>query len=239
LTERRDKPKAILAWSSGKDSAYALHRVREQGRLEVTALLTTVTDDYSRVSMHGVREEILDLQAERAGLPLIKVRIPAPCPNEVYEKAMAEALAPLPGRGVRQVVFGDLFLADLRAWREERLAGVGMEGVFPLWGEETGALARRMIADGVRAHVVCLDPAKVDPMLAGHAFDEAFLRQLDGTVDPCGENGEFHTLVSGGPCFDRAFDLKPAQRVEREGFVFADFYLNSEHVLGDKGAAFG
>lgn len=234
-----DLPKAVLAWSSGKDSAYALHVVRQQRRYEVTALLTTVTDDYQRVSMHGVREEILDLQAERAGLPLIKVRIPVTCPNELYEKAMGEALAPMPGRGIAHVVFGDLLLADLRAWREARLRSIGMEGVFPLWGRDTRDLASRMIADGVVAHIACLDPTKVDRKLAGHAFDESLLVALGGAVDPCGENGEFHTLVSGGPFFDAPLDLKPGISVEREGFVFKDFSLKSKQVGGDRGETIG
>jgi diphthamide synthase (EF-2-diphthine--ammonia ligase) len=145
----------------------------------------------------------------------------------------------MPEQGVRHVVFGDLFLADLRAWREERLRSVGMEGYFPLWGENTGDLARRMIADGVRAHIVCLDPSKLAPVLAGRLFDQSFLRDLDSAIDPCGENGEFHTLVSDGPFFDRPLDLIQGQRVEREDFVFNDFCLNSKHVLGDKHVPIG
>ncbi len=230
------KPKAILAWSSGKDSAFALHAVRTSGDLEVTGLLTTVTDAYGRVSMHGVREEILDRQAARAGLPLTKVRIPAPCPDAVYEGAMAEALAPLAAAGVTHVVFGDLYLEDIRAWREARLALLDLTGVFPLWGRDTAGLAREMIAAGVEARIVCLDPAKVDPGLAGHAFDEDLLSALGAGVDPCGENGEFHTVVTAGPFFDGTIATEAGPTVARDGFVFTDIRLKSETLIGDNRA---
>jgi uncharacterized protein (TIGR00290 family) len=231
------KPKAILSWSSGKDSAFALHAVRASGELEVTGLLTTVTDAYGRVSMHGVREEILDLQAARAGLPLTKVRIPAPCPDAHYERAMADALAPLAADGVTHVVFGDLYLEDIRAWREARLALLDVTGVFPLWGRDTAGLARDMIASGVEARIVCLDPAKVDPGLAGHAFDEDLLSALGPGVDPCGENGEFHTVVTAGPFFEAAIATEVGPTVARDGFVFTDIRLKSNTVIGDNRAS--
>lgn len=231
---RRAKPKAVLAWSSGKDSAYALEVVRARGELEVIGLLTTVTDDYGRVSMHGVREEILDAQAAGVGLPMHKVRIPAPCPNDVYERAMEEALLPLVEDGVSRVVFGDLFLEDIRAWRETRLAGLGLTGVFPLWGRDTGRLAREMIGAGVSAFIVCLDPGKLDPSLAGHPFDAGLLEVLEGKADPCGENGEFHTLVTGGPFFDQALETEVGPTVARDGFIFTDIRLKSEQVIDDK-----
>jgi uncharacterized protein (TIGR00290 family) len=226
MGDGQKKPKAILAWSSGKDSAYALYLARNSGEFDIGALLTTVTEDYGRVSMHGVREEILDLQAQRTGLPLIKVRIPALCPNETYEAAMAEALHPLCEQGVSHVLFGDLFLEDLRVWREERLARMGLNGVFPLWQRETAQLARAMLADGLEARIVCLDPKRLDPCFAGHAFDRKFLDNLPGDVDPCGENGEFHTLATAGPMFSHPIRAENGGVVEREGFVFADVLVN-------------
>ncbi|MCZ6884895.1 MAG: adenine nucleotide alpha hydrolase [Alphaproteobacteria bacterium] len=225
MSQTEAKPKAILAWSSGKDSAYALHVVRREGLFDVIGLLTTVTHAYGRVSMHGVREDILDLQALRAGLGVTKVRIPAPCPNEIYETAMAQALQPHVDQGVSHVIFGDLFLADLRQWREERLAEIGLEGVFPLWRTDTGNLAREMLAAGLKARVVCLDPARLDRSFAGRAYDAGFLEDLPEDVDPCGENGEFHTLVTAGPMFSAAIDAETGEVVERDGFVFADVQL--------------
>jgi uncharacterized protein (TIGR00290 family) len=225
LSDTESKPKAILAWSSGKDSAYALHVARCEGTFDIVGLLTTVTDAFARVSMHGVREDILDLQAQRAGLPVVKVRIPAPCPNEIYESAMAAALEPLRDDGVSHVIFGDLFLADLRQWREERLAEIGLIGVFPLWQRDTHDLAREMLADGLEARIICLDPSKLDPNFSGRAFDEDFLKDLPDGIDPCGENGEFHTLTTGGPMFTSPIATKPGEVVEREGFIFADVSL--------------
>jgi uncharacterized protein (TIGR00290 family) len=216
------RPKALMVWSSGKDSAYALHVARQQGEVEIVGLLTTVTDAYERVSMHGVREALLEAQAERTGLPLTKVRIPAPCSNEIYEAKMADAMKAAKAQGITHVVFGDLFLADLRDWRIEKLAAVGMEAVFPLWLRDTAALARDMMADGMAARIVCLDPRKLDPALAGHAFDEALLAALPDGVDPCGENGEFHTVVTAGPMFSAPIPVTAGELVEREGFVFAD-----------------
>lgn len=220
----RRRPRAVLAWSSGKDSAYALHVVRSKGAFEVVALLTTVTDRYARVSMHGVREDILDIQAGRAGLPLIKVRIPSPCPNEIYEKAMADALRPMIDDGVSHVVFGDLFLEDIRVWRVERLAEVGLKGAFPLWRRDTRTLAQEMLAAGLDARIVCLDPTRLDPRFAGRRLDTELLAALPAGVDPCGENGEFHTVVLGGPMFDASIAVRPGAVTERDGFVFADFF---------------
>jgi uncharacterized protein (TIGR00290 family) len=214
------RPKAIVSWSSGKDSALALHEARRTH--DVVALVTTVTDDYARVSMHGVREALLDAQAAAAGLPLIKVRIRAGGDAEAYERAMDEALARARGDGIYDVIFGDLFLADLRAWREARLAAVGMRACFPLWQRPTAPLAREMVALGVDARLVCLDPQKLDPAFAGRRFDAALLDALPPSVDPCGENGEFHTCVVAGPMFSRAIPVRAGAIVTREGFVFAD-----------------
>jgi uncharacterized protein (TIGR00290 family) len=216
------RKRALVAWSSGKDSAYALHLARQDPGLEIVGLLTTVTDAYERVAMHGVREALLDAQAASVGLPLVKVRIPSPCPNEVYERAMGDAMAQALAQGVDHVVFGDLFLADIRAYREKQLARIGMTPLFPLWLRDTGALAREMIADGLSAVLTCVDPKQLDRSFAGRRFDGALLDALPSSVDPCGENGEFHTLVTAGPMFARPLRVRAGEVVERDGFVFAD-----------------
>jgi uncharacterized protein (TIGR00290 family) len=216
------RKRALVAWSSGKDSAYALHLARQDGAYEVVGLLTTVTDAYERVAMHGVREALLDAQAASVGLPLVKVRIPSPCPNEVYERAMGEAMAAALDDGIDHVVFGDLFLADIRAYREAQLARVGMTPIFPLWLRDTAALAREMIGAGMTAVLTCVDPKQLDRGFAGRTFDAALLDALPASVDPCGENGEFHTLVTAGPMFARPIPTRSGAVVERDGFVFAD-----------------
>ncbi len=211
-----------MSWSTGKDSAWALHEARRAGEVEIVGLLTTVTSAFGRVSMHGVREALLDAQAAALGLPCRKVAIPSPCPNEVYEREMSRALAEARAAGVTHVVFGDLYLADLRAWREARMAEVGMTCSFPLWQRPTDALARDMIGGGLRATLTCVDPRKLDRSFAGRAFDGALLADLPPGVDPCGENGEFHTFACGGPMFARPIATVGGEVVERDGFVFAD-----------------
>ena len=211
-----------MSWSSGKDSAYALAEVRRTGVAEVVRLLTTVTDAFDRVSMHGVREELLDAQAAALGLPLEKVRIPYPCPNEVYEQEMTRALGRAAAEGVRHVVFGDLYLEEVRAYREERLEPLGFRGVFPLWRRPTAPLAREMVGAGLRARVCCLDPRHLPRSLAGREFDLRFLEDLPPSVDPCGENGEFHTFATDGPGFQRPVRTRVGETIERDGFVFAD-----------------
>ncbi len=222
---RPDRPRAVVSWSSGKDSAFALHEVRRAGALDVVGLLTTVTRTYRRVSMHGVREEILEAQARATGLPLFKVEIPSPCPNEVYERAMAEMMRRLQDLAVTRVVFGDLFLEDIRAYREDRLRGTGVDPVFPLWGRPTPALARTMIDAGLDARLVALDPKKMPREFAGHRFDRALLGRLPASVDPCGERGEFHTCVVAGPMFSAPIPVAAGPVVDRDGFVFADLTL--------------
>lgn len=217
--------RAAVAWSSGKDAAFALHAVRQEGVLDVEVLLTTVTEPYDRVSMHGVRRSILRAQAAAAGLDLLEVEIPAPCPNAVYEAKMGAALDALRGRGIFDVVFGDLFLEDVRAYRERQLSGTGVTPHFPLWGRDTAQLAREMIAAGFSAYVVTVDPKVVPRALAGRRFDAALLAELPAGVDPCGERGEFHTCVVDGPVFARPVPVRPGPVVERDGFVFADLEL--------------
>ena len=214
--------KAWVAWSSGKDSAWALHVAREAGKTEVVGLLTTVTEDFSRVSMHGVREELLQAQAKAVGLPLITVRIPYPCSNSVYEQAMGRALQRARSEGVTQLVFGDLFLEDIRAYRESRMQGTGVQPVFPLWGLPTDRLALQMIDGGLAATLVCIDPSKLSKSCAGRAFDRTLLDSLPAGVDPCGERGEFHTFVTNAPMFRSPVVTEPGPLVERDGFVFAD-----------------
>jgi uncharacterized protein (TIGR00290 family) len=216
------RPKALVSWSSGKDAAWALHEVRRAGTLDVIGLLTTVTSEYARVSMHAVREELLDLQASSAGLPCRKVRIPSPCPNEAYEAAMAAALAEARATGVTRVVFGDLFLEDVRAYREQKLAGTGIEPVFPLWGRDTARLAREMLDAGLRATITCVDPRQLNAAFVGRPFDAALLDALPPGVDPCGERGEFHTFAWAGPMFSAPLAVAPGEVVTRGGFVFAD-----------------
>ncbi len=214
--------KAIVSWSSGKDSAFALHEARRDPRLEIVGAVTTVTRTFGRVSMHGVREDLLDRQIQSLGLPCMKIGIPSPCPNDVYEREMVAALRTYMRQGVTHVVFGDLFLEDIRAYRDAQLSRLGLTGVYPLWKRDTPALAREMLDAGLRASLVCVDPRKLDRSFAGRAFDDALLASLPGSVDPCGENGEFHTFVSAGPMFQTRIAVTPGEVVERDGFVFAD-----------------
>jgi uncharacterized protein (TIGR00290 family) len=216
----------LLSWSGGKDSAWALHLLRSDpvwaSRYEVAALLTTVNQQFARVAMHGFRENLLDLQAEAAGLPIWKVPLPWPCSNEIYEGLMAEACERAVAKGIAGIAFGDLFLEDIRAYRLERLAGTGLEAVFPCWGLPTAELAREMIATGVRAHLTCIDPKHLNRSFAGRAFNEQLLAELPDSVDPCGERGEFHTFVSASPAFSRSIEVRAGEIVERDEFVYAD-----------------
>jgi uncharacterized protein (TIGR00290 family) len=226
------RPKAWLAWSSGKDSAWALHTVRQRREYDVVALLTTVNRIHSRVAMHAVRESLLELQAAQTGLPLVKIPIPSPCPNELYEQAMSEAMARARAQGIRHIIFGDLFLADIRAYREKQLANCAMTPVFPLWGRETRQLAREMIAGGLSAYLTCVDPQQLDRSFAGRRFDKELLAELPGHVDPCGENGEFHTFADAGPMFDTDIPVQVGEVVERDGFVFADLSERTGRAVG-------
>ena len=221
------RPKIWLSWSSGKDSAWTLHRLRTSGEFEVAALLTTINQDASRVAMHAVREELLEEQARAAGVPLVKVPIPARCSNLVYEAAMAAAVAQARAEGVCHMAFGDLFLEDIRRYREEKLCAVGITPVFPIWGFPTAALAREMVAAGLRAYLTCVDPKKLDRSFAGRLFDHQLLDELPAAIDPCGENGEFHSFAFAGPMFSHPLGAKRGQIVERDGFVFADVLSES------------
>lgn len=214
--------KAFISWSSGKDSAFALYEARRLGLADIVGVLTTINEVYDRVAMHGVRDSLLDRQIAELGLPVIKVPLPSPCPNDIYEARMAEATARIKAQGVRHMVFGDLFLEDIRAYRDQKLSAAGMEAIYPLWQRETKALAEDMISSGLVAHIVCLDPRRIDRKFAGRRFDRELLRELPPGIDPCGENGEFHTVVSAGPMFKAAIPVTIGETVERDGFVFTD-----------------
>jgi uncharacterized protein (TIGR00290 family) len=211
-----------LSWSGGKDSALALWVLAREHDVVPVALITTVTDAYQRISMHGVRRSLLALQADAVGVPLVEVEIPAACTNEVYERRMEQMLASSLLRDIEAVAFGDLFLEDIRRYREDRLALAGKRACFPLWHRDTTSLAREFIAAGFEAIIVCVDPAKLDRSFAGRRLDERLLGDLPAGVDPCGENGEFHTFVYAGPILSAPLTIQIGETVERDGFVFTD-----------------
>lgn len=214
--------RTLLSWSSGKDSAFALAELRKQTSVEVVGLLTTVNAAAARVAMHAVRRELLEIQAKAVGLPLWTVEIPSPCPNDVYEAAMASAIRRALRDGITHMAFGDLFLTDIRAYREAQLLGTGMTPLFPLWARDTRLLAEEMIASGTRAVLTCVDPRQLDATYAGRSFDKALLADLPAECDPCGERGEFHTFAWDGPAFRLPVPIRVGETVERDGFVFTD-----------------
>jgi len=215
-------PKAFLSWSSGKDAAFALHEVRRLGLADVVGVLTTINEATGRVQSHGVRQELLDRQIEALGLPVVKVMLPSPCPNAAYEARMEEAFGKLKSEGVAHIVYGDLFLQDIRAYRDRQMAAAGMIALFPLWGRDTRELAGAMIASELEARIACVDTRRLDRSFAGRNFDDGFLRDLPSGVDPCGENGEFHTVVTAGPIFAAPIATSVGEIEERDGSAFAD-----------------
>ena len=214
--------RTLLSWSTGKDSAWALHVLRQRPDVTVVGLLTTINAAFDRVAMHGVRRALLEAQAEAAGLPLHVLEIPHPCPNADYERIMGAFVAEQAAAGVEAMAFGDLFLEDIRRYREAKLAGTGIAPLFPLWGIDTGQLAREMIAGGLEAYVTCVDPRKLPQSFAGRRFDLDLLADLPANIDPCAENGEFHTFACAGPMFDSPIAVKTGDVVTRDGFVFCD-----------------
>jgi uncharacterized protein (TIGR00290 family) len=214
--------KTLLAWSSGKDSAWTLHVLRQQG-VPVAALLTTLNEEADRVAMHGVRASLLEAQAESAELPLWKIPLPWPCANDVYEARMADACRRALAEGFDTIAFGDLFLRDIRQYRERQLAGSGLTPIFPLWEIPTRQLARDMISGGLRARITCVDPKQLDPAFAGRDFDDALLADLPPHADPCGENGEFHTFAYDGPMFRKPIEIEAGPVLRINGFCYADF----------------
>ncbi|MGH9616999.1 MAG: ATP-binding protein [Acidobacteriaceae bacterium] len=222
--------KTLLSWSGGKDSAWALHTLRQNPDYNVAALLTTVNERFGRVAIHGFREELLDLQAASVELPIWKIPLPHPCSNADYESRMSAVCVRAKDEGFEAVAFGDLFLEDIRAYRVEHLAGTGLEPVFPIWGIPTAQLARQMVAAGLRARITCLDPRQLPATFCGRVFDAEFLADLPDSVDPCGERGEFHSFAYSGPMFTRPISVEHTHNVEREGFVYGDLVLSDAPV---------
>jgi uncharacterized protein (TIGR00290 family) len=220
--------RVLLSWSSGKDSAWALHLLRRDPSMVIVGLLTTLNTEFQRVAMHGTRRSVLEAQAAAAQLPLWIVPLPWPCSNEIYEQRMADVCKRAIVEHIDAVAFGDLFLADVRAYRETQLKPTGLEPLFPLWKTPTGELAHEMIASGLRAKLACVDKKQLSESFAGREFDESLLSDLPPNIDPCGERGEFHTCVYAGPMFTASLNLEPGEIVDREGFVFADFQTNQE-----------
>jgi len=216
------RPKALLSWSSGKDAAWALHVLRMGGEVEVVGLLTTTNEAFERVAMHGVRETLLEAQAEAAGLPLWKVPLPWPCSNAEYEVRMAKVCAEAAAQDIDLMAFGDLFLEDVRDYRIQKLTNTGLRPLFPIWNPDTAGLAREMVGAGLRATLACVDPRLLPAEFAGRDFDANLLRELPETVDPCGEHGEFHTFCWDGPMFSHPVAIRRGEVVVRDGFVFAD-----------------
>jgi uncharacterized protein (TIGR00290 family) len=227
--------KTLLSWSSGKDSAWSLHMLRQRSDLEIVGLLTTVNELYQRVAIHAVRLELLQRQADVAGLPLHIIDLPYPCTNSQYEAKMAEFIEQSKQAGIECMAFGDLFLADIREYREAKLAGTGITPLFPLWQRPTGKLAKEMISGGLRAFVTCVDPAQLSASFAGREFNEEFLLTLPDRVDPCGERGEFHTFAFDGPMFSKPVAVELGEITEREGFVYADLLPVSDRSLATAG----
>jgi uncharacterized protein (TIGR00290 family) len=215
-------PRILLSWSGGKDSAWALHLLRQQRQYEVVAFLTSINQHFRRIAVHGYRESLLDQQAEATGLPVWKVDLPFPCTNVDYESRMAAIFSRASSEGLHGIAFGDLFLEDIRAYRIQHLANTGLQPIFPVWGIPTAQLAQQMVATGLRAHLTCVDPRHLDRTFAGRTFNAQLLHDLPPTVDPCGERGEFHTFAFAGPMFSRSISVVPGEIVERDSFVYAD-----------------
>lgn len=216
------KPKAVMSWSSGKDSAFALHRILEAGEFEVAGLLTSLNEEVERVAIHGVRKTLLDAQAAALKLPLILVPLPSPCTNDQYEEAMGKAFDRIVAQGVTHLIFGDLYLEDIRAYREQTLQNTGLTPIFPIWGEPTRRLADEMVSSGMRAIVTCIDTARLDEAFSGRTFDAEFLSDLPDTVDPCGENGEFHTFCFAGPLYREPLVVETGIQHRDGDFLFTD-----------------
>ncbi len=223
-----NKQRVLVSWSSGKDAAWALYQAKQSSHLEVVGVFTTVNNAFQRVAMHGVRREVLERQAECLGLPLFTIDIPYPCSNEDYENAMSQFIDEIKSDGIDGLVFGDLFLEDIRDYREKQLADSGLSIHFPLWEIPTDELAKEMVSSGLQAVIACVDPKQCSSDLAGRIYDADLLSELPKSMDPCGENGEFHTCVVAGPMFKQALQVRVGEIVEREGFVYADVLL-----LGD------
>jgi len=216
------RKRILLSWSSGKDSAWALHTLRQRSDVDVSGLLTTINERFDRVAMHAVRTDLLRRQAESVGLPLRLLGLPFPCGNDIYEERLRAAIGAAQAEGIEGIAFGDLFLADVRQYRERMMEGMGVAPLFPLWGRPTADLAREMTTGGLRAQITCVDPRCMPAEMAGREYDSHFLKALPAGVDPCGENGEFHSFAFGGPMFKRPVEFSIGETVERDGFIFTD-----------------
>ncbi len=216
------KKRTLLSWSSGKDSAWSLHVLRQDPDIEVVGLVSTINEEFDRVAMHAVRVELLKRQAKAVGLPLHIIPLPNPCTNEIYESRMNDFIASIKNEGIEYMAFGDLYLEDIRAYRESRLKDTGITPLFPIWGIPTDELANTMVQSGLRAQITCVDPKKIDPSFAGREYNQSLINDLPDNVDPCGENGEFHSFCFAGPMFSQPVDITLGDTVEREGFVFSD-----------------
>ena len=222
--------RVALSWSSGKDSAWSLYRLQQDPAIQVVALITTFNEHFDRVAMHAVRRELVEAQAASAGIPLWPIPLPWPCSNQLYEERMAQVCQRALSEGVEAIAFGDLFLTDIRAYREKQLAGTGLVPLFPVWQIPTRELAGTMIQSGLCAKITCVDPKALAPGFAGRDFDSSFIQDLPAAVDPCGENGEFHSFVYDGPMFRTQVPVQVGEIVERDGFVFADLQTSPEHL---------
>lgn len=220
------KKRTLMSWSSGKDSAWALHKLQQDPEIELLGLFCTVNKKFDRVAMHGVRVELLQKQAESIGLPLEVIEIPQPCSNADYEEIMGKFVASVKDRNIDCFAFGDLFLEDIRNYREEKLKGTGISAVFPIWGMPTDKLSREMVSSGLRTVITCIDPRQIPEAFVGREYDEAFLDALPEAVDPCGENGEFHSFVFDGPMFKEKIEISLGEIVHRDDFIFADVVPN-------------
>ncbi len=223
--------RVLLSWSSGKDSAWTSHVLRQRGECEIVGLLTTVNSEFDRVAMHGTRRSVLEAQAHAADVPLWAIPLPWPCSNQIYEQRMREACDRAIREKIDAIAFGDLFLQDIRAYREKQLAGTGLEPLFPLWEIPTASLARDMIAAGQKAKLTCVDTKQLPASFVGRDFDQKLLDELPPTVDPCGERGEFHTCVYAGPTFTKSLHLESGEIVMRDQFAYADFVLTEDEAL--------
>ena len=223
--------RVLVSWSSGKDCAWALHLLKQEPGIEIVGLLTTLNAEFDRVAMHGTRRTILEAQATAADLPLWKVPLPWPCSNNEYEQRMSEVCSRAVDEHIDAIAFGDLFLEDVRAYRENQLRSTGIAPLFPLWGIPTAELAQSMIAGGLRAKLVCVDSRQLDASFVGRDFDSALLRDLPSTADPCGERGEFHSCVYDGPMFSRSIALESGEIVNRDGFIYADFMPTDASIV--------
>lgn len=222
LFKKNMRKRTLLSWSSGKDSAWALHTLRQQSDVEVVGLFSTVNQEFERVAMHAVRNELVKLQAESAGLPVQLIPIPYPCSNADYENIMGEFIKQVKQQGIDCIAFGDLYLEDIRKYREEKLANTGITPIFPLWGKDTRALSEEMVKGGLRAIITCIDPKTMPSDLAGKEYNQSFLEKIPANVDPCGENGEFHSFAFDGPAFKRPVNVVVGETVSRDGFIFTD-----------------